>query len=95
MFFLVTTVNCCDSIRGVQYFDCQAEYAELLCLKNILSAQEAAATALNYVVVTQLQREGDRITKIICEDGLTGEIFTVNVGDSAQDLRSYSKSRIR
>jgi glycerol-3-phosphate dehydrogenase len=27
-------------------------------LENILSAQEAAATALNYVVVTQLQREG-------------------------------------
>jgi len=41
-------------------------------LENILSAQEAAAIALNYVVVTQLQREGDRITKIICEDGLTG-----------------------
>ncbi len=57
MFFLVTTVNC-DSIRGVQYFDCQAEYAQLLCLENILSAQEAAVTALNYVVVTQLLTRG-------------------------------------
>ena len=68
---------------GAQYYDGQAVYAERLCLENIIAAEEAGATCLNYTEVTTLQREGDRITALNCEDKLTGETFTVNSTDRA------------
>ncbi|MBE9128729.1 MULTISPECIES: glycerol-3-phosphate dehydrogenase [unclassified Coleofasciculus] len=66
---------------GAQYYDGQVAYAERLALENILSAQDAGATVLNYVEATQLQRQGNRITAIACKDCLTGEEFTLRGSD--------------
>ena len=63
---------------GAQYYDGQVAHAERLCLENIISAQEAGAVALNYTEVTQLQRQGDRLTSVVCRDVLTDKEFTVN-----------------
>ena len=62
---------------GAQYYDGQVAHAERLCLENIISAQTAGAVALNYTKVTQLQRQGDRLTSVVCQDVLTGQEFTV------------------
>ena len=62
---------------GAQYYDAQVAYAERLCLENIISAKEAGADVLNYVKVTQLHRQGNKITHLTCKDMLTGEEFTV------------------
>lgn len=62
---------------GAQYYDAQAEYAERLCLENIFAAQDAGATVCNYVAVVGLEKTGDRITQVDCQDTLTGERFTV------------------
>ncbi|AFZ44232.1 Glycerol-3-phosphate dehydrogenase [Halothece sp. PCC 7418] len=62
---------------GAQYYDGQAVYAERLCLENIIAAEEAGATCLNYAEVTGLVRDRDQITQLECEDQLTGESFTV------------------
>ena len=63
---------------GAQYYDGQVALAERLCLENIISAQNAGATVLNYVEVTELPIEGDRLNQILCRDKLTGENFTVS-----------------
>ncbi|EDZ94943.1 MAG: glycerol-3-phosphate dehydrogenase [Limnospira sp. PMC 1291.21] len=62
---------------GAQYYDAQVEYAERLCLENIIAAKQAGATILNYVEVTGLDREGKRINKLNCRDVFSGETFTV------------------
>ena len=66
---------------GAQYYDGQVALAERLCLENIISAQEAGATVLNYAEVTQLQQDKKRITQLTCQDKLTGETFTVSGSD--------------
>ena len=67
-----------DGCRGAaQYYDGQVEYAERLCLEAVLSAQDAGATMLSYVTVTQLQRSGNRITSLVCRDVETGEPIVV------------------
>ncbi|OKH16012.1 glycerol-3-phosphate dehydrogenase [[Limnothrix rosea] IAM M-220] len=81
---LFRTVRSQDIIGAAQYYDGQAEYAERLALENVLDAQAAGATVLNYATVTELQI-GDRpteITSITCKDQLTGESFTVNAKGS-------------
>lgn len=65
---------------GAQYYDAQVMRAERLCLENILSAQAAGATALNYVQVTDIKLNDEKISQLHCEDQLTGEAFTVNCG---------------
>ncbi|MFP4300220.1 MAG: glycerol-3-phosphate dehydrogenase [Spirulinaceae cyanobacterium] len=73
-----------DDLAGAaQYYDGQVEYAERLALENIISAEEAGATVMNYAEVTQLHREGDRITHLTCKNALTGEEFTVKGSDQA------------
>ena len=68
-----------EGCRGAaQYYDAQVEYAERLCLEIVLSAQEAGATLLSYVTVTQLQRKDSRISSLVCRDSETGEAFTVH-----------------
>ncbi|MEO1742610.1 MAG: glycerol-3-phosphate dehydrogenase/oxidase, partial [Cyanobacteria bacterium J06629_9] len=68
--------------RGAaQYYDAQVEYAERLCLEIVLSAQAAGADMLNYVTVTELQRQGNRIAALTCRDSESGEIFMVNGHD--------------
>jgi len=69
-----------DDVSGAaQYYDCQAECAERLCLENIIAAKEAGATTLNYVEVTQIGCQGNRITDMTCIDLPTGETFTVKL----------------
>ena len=62
---------------GAQYYDAQASRAERMCLETILDAESAGATSLNYVEVTQLHRQGDRITHLTCQDKLTGKTLEV------------------
>ena len=62
---------------GAQYYDGQVTYAERLCLENIIAAQEAGAVVLNYAEVIQLQRHGDRVTSLVCQDLLSDQQFTV------------------
>lgn len=72
-----------DLAGGAQYYDGQVALAERLCLENILAAQEAGATVLNYVEVTQLPIEDNRINQLTCQDKLTGEEFTITGSQNA------------
>ena len=63
---------------GAQYYDGQVPLAERLCLENIISAQNAGATVINYAEVEEISLQGERITEVICQDRLTGENFTVS-----------------
>jgi glycerol-3-phosphate dehydrogenase len=72
-----------DLAGGAQYYDGQVALAERLCLENILAAQEAGATVLNYVEVTQLPIEDNRINQLICQDKLTDEEFTITGSQNA------------
>lgn len=71
-----------DLKGGAQYYDGQAVYAERLCLENIIAAEEAGATCLNYTEVTELIQDGEQITQLVCEDKLTGEPFTIQGNDN-------------
>ncbi len=65
-----------DRLTGAaQYFDAQAAHAEQLCLENVLSAQAAGATTLNYTAATRLTQpsQGGLIENITLEDTRTGE----------------------
>ncbi|QCS48645.1 glycerol-3-phosphate dehydrogenase [Picosynechococcus sp. PCC 11901] len=81
---LFRTVRSQDVVGAAQYYDGQVEYAERLCLENILDAQAAGATVLNYTAVTALQRDENTATiqAIACEDQLTGQTFTVQAKGS-------------
>ncbi|WP_071518316.1 glycerol-3-phosphate dehydrogenase [Geitlerinema sp. PCC 9228] len=68
---------------GAQYYDAQAAYAERLCWENILAAEQAGATVLNYAQVEQLQRSEGRITQITARDRLTDTEFTVGGSENA------------
>ena len=68
---------------GAQYYDGQVTLAERLCLENIISAQEAGATVLNYAEVTQLAIADKRITEVTCKDKLTGDTFTVKGNENS------------
>jgi glycerol-3-phosphate dehydrogenase len=73
-----------DGLRGAaQYYDGQVCYAERLALENLLSAEEAGARVLNYVEVTELHRQGNRVTHLSCKDSLSGEEVTVRGSDRA------------
>ena len=72
-----------DRLTGAaQYFDAQSEYAEQLCLENVLGAQAAGATVLNYASVTRLMQpdEGGAVTQITLEDKLSGETVDLDTG---------------
>jgi glycerol-3-phosphate dehydrogenase len=68
---------------AAHYFDAQVVYAERLCLELILAAQALGATALNYVKVTQIYHQGERVTALTCADQLTGTLHTLPVSPSA------------
>ncbi|PSN78097.1 glycerol-3-phosphate dehydrogenase, partial [filamentous cyanobacterium CCP4] len=71
-----------DELAGsAQYFDGQAEHAERLCLENILDAEQAGATALNYAQVEDIHLANRRITGLICRDLLSDETFEVTTHD--------------
>ncbi|MGD1921009.1 MAG: glycerol-3-phosphate dehydrogenase/oxidase, partial [Pleurocapsa sp.] len=52
--------------------------AERLCLENVLSAQNAGASVLNYVEVMELKIQDSRISDVVCKDKLTGKSFTIS-----------------
>jgi glycerol-3-phosphate dehydrogenase len=62
---------------GAQYYDAQASLAERLCWENLRAAIDAGGVALNYTQVTELHRDGDRITGVSCRDELDGQTFEV------------------
>ncbi|MEM8829218.1 MAG: glycerol-3-phosphate dehydrogenase [Cyanobacteria bacterium P01_G01_bin.19] len=68
---------------GAQYYDGQVTFAERLCLENVLSAQNAGATVLNYAEVMKLDIKDSRISDLVCKDKLTGESFTVSGSQDA------------
>jgi glycerol-3-phosphate dehydrogenase len=70
------------ALKGAaQYYDAQVVYAERLCLENILAAQAAGATVLNYVQVTKLECAQNQISAIACQDQRTGEKFMLSGGE--------------
>lgn len=73
---------------GSQYYDGQVTLAERLCLENIISAQNAGATALNYVEVTELAIKDSRITNVVCKDKLTGDSFTISGNKDAMIINT-------
>lgn len=81
---LFRTVRSPNLVGAAQYYDGQVEYAERLCLENILDAQAAGATVLNYTAVTALERDEatNTIKAIAGRDQLTGETFTVQASQS-------------
>ena len=68
---------------GSQYYDGQVTLAERLCLENIISAENAGATVLNYAEVTEIPLENNRINSIICKDKLSEENFTISCSQNA------------
>lgn len=66
---------------SAQYYDGQAEHAERLCLENILDAQQAGATVLNYAQVEDIHLSNRRITSLICGDMLSDHRFEVTTHD--------------
>ncbi len=66
---------------SAQYYDGQAEHAERLCLENILDAQQAGATVLNYAQVEDIHLSNRRITSLICRDMLSDHRFEVTTHD--------------
>ncbi|PSN15764.1 glycerol-3-phosphate dehydrogenase, partial [filamentous cyanobacterium CCP5] len=67
-----------DALAGAaQYYDGQAEHAERLCLENLLDAQQAGATVINYAEVMDIDTGNNRITSLSCRDALSDETFTI------------------
>jgi len=65
-----------DRLSGAaQYFDAQAAHAEQLCLENVLSAQAAGATTLNYTAATRLTQpsQGGLVESLTLTDSRSGE----------------------
>lgn len=77
-----TTLRCeprlrADGLRGaMHYYDCWTDDARLT-LETIRSAVDEGAVACNYVGVTELVRDGDRLCGARIVDGLSGATFTI------------------
>lgn len=78
---LFRAVDSDDLAGAAQYYDGQAEHAERLCFENILDAQQAGATVLNYAEVVDIHLSGKRITGLTCTDLLSDHRFEVNTHD--------------
>ena len=71
-----------DKLAGAaQYYDGQAEHAERLCFENILDAQQAGATVLNYAPVVDIHLSGKRIVGLTCKDLHSDATFEVKAHD--------------
>jgi glycerol-3-phosphate dehydrogenase len=71
-----------DELAGAaQYYDGQAEHAERLCFENILDAQQAGATVLNYTPVVDIHMQGNRIAGLTCKDLQSDETFAIKAHD--------------
>ena len=67
-------------VQGLQgsyvYSDCAIPLTERLNFETALSARENGATVLNHARVTNLTREGNRITGLEVKDEITGDVKT-------------------
>jgi len=71
-----------DELAGAaQYYDGQAEHAERLCLENLLDAQQAGATVMNYTEVVAIETHQNRITSLTCRDRLSEETGQISTHD--------------
>ena len=59
------------------YHDCQAPFVERLCLENVLSAAERGATALNHTKVTGFLRDSSRVSGVMAQDQISGEMYQI------------------
>ncbi len=73
---------------GAQYYDAQVAYAERLALENILDAESAGATVLNYTEVTALHRKGDRIVGLSCRHRYTQDTYEIAIPDHGTVLNT-------
>lgn len=64
-------------IGGFLYYDCQCPFPERLVMSNLHSAVASGADIFNYHAVISLIEEGDRITKVLVRNELTGDIREV------------------
>ena len=62
---------------GALWYDAQMHNSERLTLSFVLSAAEAGADVANYVTVTGLLRQGDRISGVQAVDALTGRSLAI------------------
>ena len=70
-------------VGGAQYYDAQVAYAERLALENILDAEAHGATVKSYTEVMALNRDGDRISSLVCRDLETQEQCEIPVSPKA------------
>ncbi len=77
-----------DLAGSAQYYDGQAEHAERLCLENILDAEQAGATVLNYAQVEDIHLSDRRITGLTCRDLLSDTPFEVKTHDKTVVLNT-------
>jgi glycerol-3-phosphate dehydrogenase len=63
---------------GLVYFDCMTDDARLT-LENILDARRQGGIALNYVAVTSLRKEGERVVGAVLQDRLRPEAPPLSV----------------
>ncbi|WP_017299384.1 glycerol-3-phosphate dehydrogenase/oxidase [Nodosilinea nodulosa] len=78
-----------DDLAGsAQYYDGQAEHAERLCFENILDAEQAGATTLNYAKVEDIHVGDRRITSLTCRDMLSDTTFEVKTHDKTVVLNT-------
>ena len=68
---------------AAQYYDGQVEYAERLCLEIVLDAKAAGADVLNYTTVTDLKRQGDRITGLTIHHQHSGQTLDISLPAAA------------
>lgn len=84
------------------YHDCQAPFAERLCLENAISAAEHGASVLNHAKVTGLLRAGSAVCGVEVQDAISGDLYhaagrvVVNAaGHWADGLRHMLNSNLR
>ena len=84
------------------YHDCQAPFAERLCLENAISAAEHGASVINHAKVTGLLRAGSAVCGVQVQDSLSGALYhaagrvVVNAaGHWADGLRHMLDSNLR
>jgi len=66
-----------DGLRGaMHYYDCWTDDARLT-LETVLAAIAAGAIACNYLAVTELRRDGERLAGACALDRLHGASFTI------------------
>lgn len=77
---MLPRLNDANVSGGVMWHDAQVYNTERLLLAFVRSAAAAGAQAANYVGVTGLLRDGDRVTGVTAVDQLTGQSLQIQAG---------------